>query len=558
MVKYDLTKPIEIAKDVYWIGYVVPNDPFQCHVYLIKNGSESILIDPGSKIVLPIVLEKLLSLVQLKDIKYIVFHHQDPDITGSFEVLEQLFPPGERYIVTHWRSMTLLKHYNWKTPFWLVDENGWQLVAGDRKLEFVFTPYAHFPGAFVTYDTKTGVLFSSDIFGAISDTFMLFAEDTEEYYEGVELFHKHYMPSNVVLNYALDKIESKNPNIIAPQHGSIIPKDMIDKVIHRLRRLDCGLYLIDSEFVDLYALAKLDAVLQDIINAAMLSYVFDSFIGEVYKAIKRVIPSIKYILAEGIVREDIRRFWKVDSFGVHSDVFDSIPADLFENSSVSENDLYVNEEKVGKIYIIGEDFTQSDKRFIKVLMKHIQYPLAVNLERELQRLRLELERDFYEEKSLIDPLTELYNRNYIEKVEKLFEEKGDVPITILFIDIDHFKRINDTYGHDTGDILLKEVASIIRSMVRKEDIVIRYGGDEFVVILIGTVLEEGYKKAELIRRKIQEHIGDLGKGKNVHVTVSVGVAERRPGETFCEVVARGDRGMYKAKRMGRNQVVSCM
>ena len=72
----DYTKAIEIAEDIYWVGYVIPNDPFQCHVYLIKNGDESILIDPGSMITFPIVLEKITSLVSLKDIKYIIMHHQ--------------------------------------------------------------------------------------------------------------------------------------------------------------------------------------------------------------------------------------------------------------------------------------------------------------------------------------------------------------------------------------------------------------------------------------------------------------------------------------------------
>ena len=173
MVTYDLSEPLELAEDVFWVGYVVPNDPFQCHVYLIRNGEESILIDPGSMITFPVVLEKILKLVSLRDIKYIVFHHQDPDITGCYSMLEELFPntTKPRYAVTHWRTKTLLKHYKWKTPFYLVDKNDWKLEAGDRTLEFVFTPYAHFPGAFCTYDRRSGILFSSDIFGAIRKSF---------------------------------------------------------------------------------------------------------------------------------------------------------------------------------------------------------------------------------------------------------------------------------------------------------------------------------------------------------------------------------------------------
>jgi flavorubredoxin len=228
----DITKPIEIAEDIFWIGYVVPNDPFQCHVYVVRNGDESILIDPGSMITFPIVLEKLFCVTPLKNIRYIILHHQDPDIVGCYSTLESIFPKGERFIITHWRTETLLKHYQWKTPFYSIDKHNWKLKAGDRELEFVFTPYAHFPGAFCTFDKKTRTLFSSDIFGAISDKFLLFAEDDEDYYSGVELFHKHYMPSKLILNYTLDKIEEKNPELIAPQHGSIIKKEMIKPIIN--------------------------------------------------------------------------------------------------------------------------------------------------------------------------------------------------------------------------------------------------------------------------------------------------------------------------------------
>ncbi len=184
--KLDLSQPVEIGPEVFWVGYVVPNDPFQYHTYLIRNKDETVLIDPGSMITFPVVLEKILKLVSLRDIKYIIFHHQDPDITGCYLTVEELFPnpSKERFAVTHWRTKALLKHYRWKTPFYLVDRNDWKLKAGDRTLEFVFTPYAHFPGAFCTYDPKSGILFSSDIFGSISDKFQLFATDDEEYLGG--------------------------------------------------------------------------------------------------------------------------------------------------------------------------------------------------------------------------------------------------------------------------------------------------------------------------------------------------------------------------------------
>ena len=153
----DYSKPVEIAEDVFWVGSIIPNDPFQCHVYLIRNGTESILIDPGSLVTFPVVFEKITSLLPLRNIKYIIMHHQDPDITSSYSILESLMPQSEKYIITHWRTEMLLKHYNWKSKFFLVDQHDWKLKAGDRVLKFIFTPYAHFPGAICTYDKKTKI-----------------------------------------------------------------------------------------------------------------------------------------------------------------------------------------------------------------------------------------------------------------------------------------------------------------------------------------------------------------------------------------------------------------
>ncbi|UZN22384.1 diguanylate cyclase [bacterium 3DAC] len=552
-MEYDLTKPIEIAEDIYWIGYVVPNDPFQCHVYLIKNGKESILIDPGSRIVLPVILEKLVSLVPLSHIKYIIFHHQDPDITGSFEILEQLFPPnGERYVITHWRSATLLKHYNWKTPFWLVDEHDWKLNANGRELEFIFTPYAHFPGAFVTYDKKTGVLFSSDIFGSISDKFMLFAEDTEEYYEGVELFHKHYMPSNMILNYALDRIEERNPTLIAPQHGSIIPKHMIKPIIERLRKLDCGLYLLDDEFVDLFMLSKLDKVLQNIIKAAISAYKFHSLVEELYVSIKSAIPSVDKIVVMGYVDDGKQRYWVVDDTGI------SVYDDEFkiDEPKVFEAPLDINNEEVGKFMVFAKDATLQDERFFKVLFKHINYALSMSLQREIERESLEKEKELFEKLAETDPLTKLHNRAYLmEYAEKLLSTVTNEPISVLFIDIDHFKQINDTYGHIIGDKVLKEIADILKAMFREDDIVARYGGEEFVVVMKDATLRDACKKAEYLRKIVEKMRIDVAEGVSLGITVSIGVTEYRGREDFATLLHRADENMYEAKRGGRNRVV---
>jgi len=236
-MELDYSKPIEIAEDIYWVGYKIPNDPFQCHVYLIKNGDESVLIDPGSMITFPVTMEKITRITPLSNIKYIVCHHQDPDITGCISTLEKLIPRKDKFIVTHWRAQALLKHYQWETPFYLIEKNKWRLLLKNgRVLDFIFTPYAHFPGAFCTFDRKTKTLFSSDIFGGFTEEFSLFAKD-ENYFSSIKAFHEHYMPSKEILLNALIEIEKKDPEIIAPQHGSIKKRadSVLDKQNERIK-----------------------------------------------------------------------------------------------------------------------------------------------------------------------------------------------------------------------------------------------------------------------------------------------------------------------------------
>ena len=103
---------VEIAPKIWWVGYVIPNDPFQCHVYLIEDENESVLIDPGSKLTWEVTRKKIKEVTSLENIKYIICHHQDPDITSCIGDLLDEIGAKNRYIVTHWRTITLLKHYN--------------------------------------------------------------------------------------------------------------------------------------------------------------------------------------------------------------------------------------------------------------------------------------------------------------------------------------------------------------------------------------------------------------------------------------------------------------
>ena len=127
-------------------------------------------------------------------------------------------------------------------------------------------------------------------------------------------------------------------------------------------------------------------------------------------------------------------------------------------------------------------------------------------------------------------------------------------LSLLFIDIDNFKMINDTYGHPTGDAVLKEVAMAINQSVREGDTVARWGGEEIVVMLLGANEADAKEKAENIRKKIDKlNISSIQEHK---VTLSIGVATLENGLTFKDLVTRSDKAMYKAKESGRNKVVT--
>jgi diguanylate cyclase (GGDEF)-like protein len=131
---------------------------------------------------------------------------------------------------------------------------------------------------------------------------------------------------------------------------------------------------------------------------------------------------------------------------------------------------------------------------------------------------------------------------------------GD-PLSLVLFDLDHFKSLNDNFGHDAGDYVLKEMARIIRSNgVREQDTFARYGGEEFVILLPKTNLKQSFEIAERLRKLIEGH-KFIYDSKRLPVTASIGVADYRHGvSTGTDLFKRSDAAVYKAKQSGRNQV----
>ena len=158
--------------------------------------------------------------------------------------------------------------------------------------------------------------------------------------------------------------------------------------------------------------------------------------------------------------------------------------------------------------------------------------------------------------ALVDPLTKVLNRNAynltLEQTIRDFRRYKDHTI-LMVADIDHFKKLNDNYGHKTGDRVLRSVASSLNNSIRASDFVFRYGGEEFVILLKKCSLDQGKKVAEKIRRQVEENFS-LDKGQKLSVTISLGLTQFKENDSEDSVFQRADQALYKAKTNGRNRV----
>jgi two-component system cell cycle response regulator len=160
--------------------------------------------------------------------------------------------------------------------------------------------------------------------------------------------------------------------------------------------------------------------------------------------------------------------------------------------------------------------------------------------------------------TLTDPITLAYNQRYLmPRLREEFERaaRSDLPLSILFVDLDHFKEVNDTWGHAVGDIVLRAFAERVRPVVRRYDILVRRGGDEFVLIMPGGTIAEAHEVAERMRAAMSDVPIVAGDGVSIRQTVSIGAAEWNRVELPDGLDRRADAAMYDAKSGGRDRVV---
>jgi diguanylate cyclase (GGDEF)-like protein len=168
-------------------------------------------------------------------------------------------------------------------------------------------------------------------------------------------------------------------------------------------------------------------------------------------------------------------------------------------------------------------------------------------------------RDTLRQQSIRDPLTGLFNRRFMEESleREIFRARRKrEPVSVIMLDVDHFKRFNDQYGHDAGDVVIQAVGRHLRDGVRAEDVVCRYGGEEFVLILPGSNTTNAAQRAESLRQGVSQLALTLGTTQLPHVTCSIGVASYPiNGQTTGNLLKAADTALYQAKRNGRDRVI---
>lgn len=488
---------IEIENGIYWVGDTEEAGGLHCNPYLIIDDGEGVLIDPGSVLDFEKVFSNVTKLIPLENIKYVILHHQDPDFCSSVPLFEKKGLKAK--IVTNWRTAVIIKYYGIKAPYYIVNQKDFKLtLSSGRTLMFVPTPYLHFPGAITTYDIQSKTLFSSDLFGAFSNsTWGLFAK--EGYIESMKAFHEHYMPGNEILRPVMEKFLTMDILRIAPQHGCVIEED-IKTYIKALRDLECGTFLhpIKKE------ISKTGGYL-GICNQVVKRLYFVLEIEEIKSTFR----------GEEIVLDE--QTGLIDDFNcTGQELWNKIFEVIYKQKGIEF--LTIIEplaQKLSREYdillpeILSSKIIQKEKEVIELSEKN---KILIELNEELKRTTQEIQ-----DKLTKCPITGLYNETFFENyLDITFSRHTNS--ALLLIGIDNMTTINFEYGSEIGDETIKNLSYILKNNKEETHQIFKLQGAVFGYCILESNKDEAIAIAESIRKKVEESEAFIQK-----VTVSIGL-----------------------------------
>lgn len=483
---------VEIKDRVYHIGDSAVFNGLDCNPYLIVEGDEAVLIDPGSILDFDTILNNLNALTGLDKIKYIILHHQDPDFCSAVPLLEQAGLNAT--IITSWRTMTLIQYYGIKSPTYLIEEHNMQFIFNTgRTLEFILTPYLHFAGSFVTYDEKERLLFSSDLFGAFSHNRTFYADDS--YMDKMLSFHELYMPSNSILRPIMDILLNYRIDAILPQHGSII----IDKVrdyILALRTLECG------------------SMLAPLKKNLMKSGGYLMIFNEVYRRLRSLYPFEDICQVFRAIPElEISNECEVTDY--HSDG-ETVWNTIFEEIK--------KQKGMGWITVI-EPFVRNlcavyDLKLPDIFSAVLNEMTSENIRLRESNAALDQTVKAVNDRLVKCPITGLYNEIFLKSLlaKELEEEDWRSVGDLVSISVDNFSSHQLQYGLQEGRNILKNLAYMLQESFGNSS-VFRQEYAEFALYVKGLEQDLIINKLDELRVTVEKSNLFLGR-----LTISGGVA----------------------------------
>lgn len=536
------TRTAEIAEGIYWVGGCAQDGGLHCNPYLIVDGDEGVLIDPGSVLDFEDVYENVCGIIPLEKIKYVILHHQDPDFCSAVPLFEKAGAKFE--VVTHWRTQTLIKYYGIQSDYYIINENEFKLtLASGRTLGFVLTPYLHFPGAFTTYDDQTKILFTSDLFGAFSYEWSLYAKD--DYMEKMKTFHEHYMPSNSILRPVMELFLGMDIAMIAPQHGSIIDHNIVS-YIKTLRDLECGT-LLNPIKRDLAKSGGYMAICSTVLKR----------LGSIFNrdSVMEVVADLEITLDENLNIID------------YNDTGNVLWNMIFERVLARKGLTWL---------MVIEPLTETLSKEYDILMPDVFESHLKKAEAEASTLneqnrmlkdinaRLESSVQESQNKLIRCEITGLYNysffKNYLaSEINSILIDKSEQNPGLIIISLDNLEKIEYLYGHDEVEEVQRNVAFILESLKEGNEVLFKLQGFTFGFYMPQTSKEAAQDFAEKIRNTITTSEKFIER-----ITASIGLVSLSEIREKDEYTEKLDEAFYSvvamrvkiARNMGKNIVCS--
>jgi len=475
----------KIRENTYLISKELKDFYLNSYTYLIIDGDEAVLVEPGSLVDFDEIFNDIKSLVALDKIKYVIITHPDPDLSSALPLYEKALPSYK--LVTEWHTKEILDFYGLKNPYYYIKENNLSLtLSSGREFHFIMTPFAHYAGAFMTYDVQDKILFSGDIFGGVSNQKNIYAD--EDYIEKMAVFHENYIPSSDFLRPIMKELLEYDIDCICPQHGSVIRKNWVKKSIEFLYQLEFyntprpiyNTFANPDEIDFQYHLVQILIRLKQFYTDDLIKNTFLN-------------TPISVGLNPVKIKSDLRGYTLWNRF------FDIVYAKR------GDNWLNTLETLVNRI-----------SRTYKISMPNIYELKSIELEeknRTMTRKYSTLESSLNDltqkmtetqDQLMRCSVTGLYNKTMARKHIQTHIDRLKEHAYLLNLDIDQLIEINRAYSNKMGDETMNILKYIISNNLEEDEMLFRGKGSSFLILKENEDKRLVKKRAEFFRNLVQK------------------------------------------------------